>query len=216
MSQIIPPGDWAIETLALPAAEPMTLATAKLQCRVPTAITEYDALLSDAISAARNYIESTFAIYLAKQRVRITFASFPQGDRFRLPVWPIQTIDAMDYVTADGVAHFLNVGEVDTVPVPDVIARLWRKPAEMVLPFAHIWPPATLQIGGAIRISATVGFITGSPELLPMPAAALQAMKLLIGHAYMNGSAVTIGSLQKSDPLALGVRDMMANLRLWA
>ena len=153
MSQIIPPGDWAIETLALPAAEPMTLATAKLQCRVPTAITEYDALLSDAISAARNYIESTFANYLAKQRVRITFASFPQGDRFRLPVWPIQTIDAMDYVTADGVAHFLNVGEVDTAPVPDVIARLWRKPAEMVLPFAHIWPPATLQIGGAIRIT---------------------------------------------------------------
>lgn len=216
MSLILPPGDWAIEQLGNPAAEPLTLAQAKAQVRIPSDVTDYDELISDSVSAARSFLEETYGVPMVKQQVRVSYVGFPRMDRIRLPVWPVQSVDAMDYVTADGLPHTLNVGEVDTIPVPDVIARLWRKPAELSLPWAHIWPPAVLQSGGAVRISLTVGFLTGeSPELLPIPPAALQAMKLLIGHAFFNGSAATIGSLQKSEPLVFGIDALMANIRLY-
>lgn len=213
----IPPGDWGFTQVSLPAAEPLSLAQGKAQVRIPQDVTDYDDLISDSISAARNFIETTYGVPMMKQQVRMTLATFPHGSKIRIPIWPVQSVDGMSYVTSDGVLHTLIVGDNQTSPIPDVLTRLGRKPAELILPFAHIWPAVMLQTAEAVRIDLTVGFLTGdSPELLPMPPAAIQAMKLLIGHAFYNGSATTIGSLQKSEPLVFGVDALMANIRLHA
>jgi uncharacterized phiE125 gp8 family phage protein len=208
--------DWALHQLQLPAQQPLSLIQAKQHVRIPADVTEFDDLLNDAIQGARAYLEDAYDIRFVKQRVRLTLETFPRESSITIPIRPVQSFDEFTWVDVAGAVHVLTVGDAETVPVPDVYGILTRRPAKLVLPFGRFWPPAVLATAEALRVDMTVGFLTGdSPELLPMPPGAIQAMKLLIGHSFNNGSAVTIGSLQKSDPLAMGVQSLMANVRLW-
>lgn len=212
----IPPGDWVLQTLQEPSAEPITLTQAKQHLRVPDDLTEFDDLITEYMLSARDFIERTYGLPIMPQKVRLSLAQFPRADRVRLPVWPVQRVDAGRYYTIDGVAHPFTFGDSSTQPVPDLLLRLSRKPAEIVVPWAHIWPPAVLQTADAVQFDLTVGFVRGdSPETLPVPAVVLQALRLLIGHMYDIGAAVTVIG-RPSEPLVLGLDAMMTNVRLWA
>jgi hypothetical protein len=145
------------------------------------------------------------------QTVEVTLQQFPRDDRIRLPIWPIPAVNYVKYTDVQNVTRDMIVGVDNTA---EVLARLWKKPAELVLPFAKIWPPAVLQMADAVRIGLNVGFTGQSPEF-PLPPMAIRALKLLVGHYYENRSAVTLGTLMKSDPLALAIDHLMANVRLY-
>lgn len=220
MSRRIQHGDWALEWLQYPSYEPLTLSQAKQQLGITDDQTDFDALIGGTgagdgyISVARSYIEETYGLPILKQRVRLTLAQFPWADTIRIPIWPVQSVDAFTYVTSDSIKHTLTVGENTTIPIPNVLTRLSRKPAELILPFAVIWPPAVLQTAEAIAIDMTVGFINGlSPETLPIPSVVFQAMRLLIGHYFMNREAATVIG-RPSEALVLGIDNLMANVRL--
>lgn len=212
----VPPGDWAIEQLSLPSVEPLTLDQAKSHLRMTPDENDFDDVVTDLISIARNYIETTYGLPIMQQRLRLRLKQFPRASVIRLPIWPVQTVDAMTYIDAAAGMNVMLVGDDETQPIPDVITLLSRKPCELHLPWGHIWPPTVLQTAGAIRIDITGGFLTGaSPELLPIPTTVLQAMKLLIGHYYENPEAATVIG-RPSEPLVLGVDALMQNVRLYA
>jgi len=208
-------GDWNLQMLQPPASEPLTLDQAKQHLRIPLDVTDFDANVTEYIAGARSYMEYTYGLPVMQQKVRVNLQQFPSADRIRLPIWPVQSVDASRYITVDGQAHPLTVGDSTTQPVPDILARLWRKPSELVLPWSHIWPPVVLQMADAVQFDLTVGFVTNaSPELRPLPPALLAAMRLLIGHQYEQGAAVTVVG-RPSERLAIGVDDLLRNIRLF-
>jgi uncharacterized phiE125 gp8 family phage protein len=204
-------GDWSIRQLTMPTSEPITLAQAKDHLRISQTLTNEDADITDMIVGARSYLEGAYGIRFMPQTVEVTLQQFPRDDRIRLPIWPATVVNYVKYTDVANVERDMIVGTDNTA---EVLYRLWKKPAELILPFAKIWPPAVLQMADAVRIGLTVGFTGGSPEF-PLPVMSTRAMKLLVGHYYENRSAVTLGTLMKSDPLALAIDHLMANVRLY-
>lgn len=210
-------GDWSLRPLSLPASEPITLSQAKLSLRVDDSLTDDDEYIGDLISAARSELEDEYGIKFLKQQVELTLQNFPRDDRIKIPVFPVQSVDYFNYHVADGTVGSLTIVADDTTPIPGnaVLQRIWKKPAEVMLPFGHVWPAPILQAADGLRIGLTVGWLTGgSPELLPIPPAALQALRRLLSHGYDNRGAVTLGTLMKSDEIAYGVARLMANVGL--
>ncbi len=208
MSIQVRPADFSLRRLSLPAAEPLSLNEAKAHLRIPLDITEFDDLVDGLIAAARTYLEENNNILLVKQDVELILQCFPVEDRIRIPIWPAQAVNYIRWRAADN-----TTGEMSADIDYDV--RIFRKPAEIVLRFAKIWPPIVLATADPVSIGLTIGFLSGdSPELLPMPATVKQSMKLLVDHWYRNGSDVTIGSLMVSAKLARGVDSLMKNVRL--
>ncbi len=208
MTMQVRPADFSIRALSLPAAEPLTVAEAKDHLRIPVDVTDFDSQAAALIEASRYYLEENHSVKLVKQDVELILQCFPREDRIRIPVWPVQAINYITWRAADNTA-----GSMD--PAIDYDVRIYRKPAEVVLRFAKIWPPIVLATADPVAIGLTVGFLSGSsPELLPMPGTVKQAMKLLIDHWYRNGSDVTIGSLMVSKKLERGVDALMKNVRL--
>jgi len=211
-------GDWSIAQLNPPVGEPLTLAQAKLHLRIDDSLTEDDVYVTDLISAARGELEDEYGIRFLQQQVEVRLQNFPRADRIKLPIWPVQTIDYFRYHVADGTVGTMDVVTDDTQAISGsaVLTRVSKKPAEVMLPFAHVWPAVILQAADGIRIGLTVGYLTGgSPETLPIPPAALMAMRRLISHGYENRDNVTLGTLMKSDEIAFGVSRLMANVGLY-
>lgn len=208
-------GDFSISYIAPPTSEPLTLAQAKDHLRLPQDLTDFDSKLNLFIPGARAYLEDSFSLRIMKQQVLLTFSQFPRQDRLRLPVWPIQSVDVFKYIGVDGTAYTLNVGATGGAGV-QLLSRLNRKPVELVLPFAAVWPAQILTTADGIQISLTCGYMNGkSPETLPLPPSIQQAMCLMLAHWWDNGAAVTVGTLMQSKALALGVDEIMASERLY-
>lgn len=203
----LPAIDYSYELLVPPAAEPITLNQAKAALRIPLFITENDDTVLQAVAAARDHLESAYGIKIMPQKWRLTFGQFPRADRFRLPWGPIQSVDGFRYHSSDGSTTTMVEGV-------GYSTRIKRKPgAEIVLPYGAVWPGNTLRTNDAIELDVTAGWLLGgSPELLPIPPKVIQALTMLTEHFDKNRGAVTMGTLMKAEPLALGVSAMMASL----
>lgn len=200
---------WALRTIRPPAAEVISLSQAKGHLHIDLSFTDEDTTLEGYIESAREVIEQHYNLRLAQQQVELLLQNFPYGDAIQLPIWPVQSADYLNFTDVANVTRTLTIGT-------DVLTRLYCKPAELKLPFGGVWPAQVLTTADPVKIGLTVGFITGaSPETLKMPARAVAAMLLLIGHSYDNRSAVTLGTLMKSEKLLHGVDDLMADLRLY-
>ncbi len=68
----------SVQTLLQPADEPLTLAEAKLACRIDSDQTFDEGEVADAISDARTYIESWLPAALISRTVLITWDRFPR------------------------------------------------------------------------------------------------------------------------------------------
>jgi hypothetical protein len=128
----------------------------------------------------------------------------------------VQSCDYFTFEDTLGNVNPLVVGATGDAGV-QVLTRLNRKPCELVLPWAHVWPPTVLTTADPIRIGLTVGYMTAgqSPLTLPIDVNILNAMCLLISWWWDNGAAATLGSLMKSDVSAIGVDQMMASVKLY-
>lgn len=214
MSKRVLRDEWSIQLLQPPGFEPLTLAQARDACRLPQSQTFFDQQLTEFIQEARDDLQNSYGIAIIKQQVRIKVRTFPASDTIRLPIWPIQSIDAMHYYDSNGIERTLVVGDVSEQPVPDVLASLAKKPCELRLPFGKVWPGIVTQVADSIQIDATVGFISGqSPELLPLPYNVVRAMKFMVAHYFQNPEAVTVIG-RPSAELVFGVERAMENIKL--
>ena len=159
-----------------PALEPLTLAEAKVHCRVDD--TSEDDLLTALIVAARKHCENYTGASFVTQTWRADFWRFPcYRGSLRLPHGPVQSITSISYYDDLGVDTVLDASDYDT-DLTERLAKVWLAPDE-ALPAVQVQP-------NAVRVTYVAGF---GATAASVPQTIRQAMLLLIGQWYDNRSA---------------------------
>ena len=103
---------WTVTTA--PTSEPLTLAEAKKQCEIATAVTEHDTFITTQIVAARQYVERKLGIGIMTQTVTHYWDGFPQSTRhekwpvIRLTPGQVQSVTSLKYIDVDGIEQQLT------------------------------------------------------------------------------------------------------------
>lgn len=186
------------KVVTAPASEPVTLAEAKLHCRVD--LTDDDALITAHIVSAREEIERLTGMALITQTLELVLPEWPCSDRVELPRPPLTSVTSVKYkdytgseTTWDSANYIVGVDSV-----PGVLGLAWNA----------VWPSVVLYPVEPIRIRYVAGFASAAA----VPQSLKQAMLLLIGHWYENREAGgdTVG--EKSG-IAFGVERLINSYR---
>lgn len=158
--------------------EPVTLDQAKQQVEVLLADHTYDALLTDYIAAAREYVENRSGHILIERDLVEYRACFGEWIETKRPITDVLTVG---YSDADG-----NPATVDSYVVA---------PPNRIYPDGS-WP--TVQAGSSIRLEYTAGYPAGDE-----PRALLQAIKMLVAHWFSQRESVAVGLIPTEVPHAV-------------
>lgn len=172
-----------------PTVEPVTLAQAKLQCKLePDEVTPEDSLMELEIAAARRWCESATGMAFYEQTLKVVLNCWPSSYRrgVVLPrATPLQSIEEVTYRDEDETALVLDTGTyfADTNSIP----------GRLVLRSGESWPSDSLSPSGAIAITYIAGAeVDASPN--PIPPSCTMAILLLVEHLYRNRGAVVVGN----------------------
>jgi uncharacterized phiE125 gp8 family phage protein len=140
----------ALKVITPPAVEPITLAEAKLHCRVDG--TDENTLISGLIQAAREHIENILLKRaLVTQTLEYVISAFPCGD-ILLPRPPLQSVTSIKYTN--------SAGAETTIAPADYIVNSDCSPGLVTPAYGKYWPSATLRSSGGIRIRYVAGYGT--------------------------------------------------------
>jgi uncharacterized phiE125 gp8 family phage protein len=89
------------------ATEPVTLAEARLQCKVDSDDTTHDALITSLITAAREFAEHHTGRALAAQTLEGALDCFPACDYIDLPMPPVASVTSIKYTDTAGTEQTL-------------------------------------------------------------------------------------------------------------
>jgi uncharacterized phiE125 gp8 family phage protein len=169
----------ALKLITAPTEEPITLAQAKLHCRVD--VSDDDTLLTLAISAARRAAEQRMTRALITQTWELALDAFPSAE-IELPMPPVQSITSVKYTDTSGVEQTISASDytLDTYG-----ARHWLIPAQGVS-----WPSA-IDAANAVKIR----FITGYGAAATVPEDIKAWLLLAIGTFYANRETVAQGQV---------------------
>lgn len=170
-------------------APPVTLAEAKQHCRVDQ--DDDDGHLSALITAAREYVETFTHRAVAPQTWDLKLDRFPCGDVLTLPKPPVTAITSISYVDTNGATQTWSATEYTT----EFPSGQWAAPARITTAYGYFWPQ-TRDVINAVTVRFVCGYVT-CPESIKA------AMKLLIGHWYMNREAVIVGTIVQQVPQAV-------------
>lgn len=174
-----------------PAAEPLSLAEAKLHLRVDSS--DEDALITACIVAARQQAEHITGRSLVTQTWERVLDGFPAAE-IELGVPPVQSIASIVYADATGATQTLSSAAyvLDDVRVPG-----W------VLPAAGTSWPATADGINTVRVR----FVAGYGNAAAVPEGIKAWMRLHVGALYENREAVITAPGVVSSALAGGFAD---------
>lgn len=187
--------------LVTPATDlPVTLAEAK--ANLLYAATDQDLFIQSLIMAATAHIEGRSGVLgrsLVTQTWETRLDRFPgrYGGRIELPMPPLQSVDWINYVDEAGIVQTVQPADYQ-VDAQHLIGRV--RPA-----YGQSWPVARCE-EGAVRIQFKAGY--GSPAAVPEPLK--QAIKLLVGHWWLNREAVG----QAGGPHAFAVEALIMPFRV--
>ena len=176
---------YALTRVTAPAEEPVALESAKRHLGVD--LTADDDMIGRLVAAARLQAES----YLG--RALITQVWDLHLDRF--PVWtidlprpPLQSIESVSYVDADGATRTLPAEryQVDTASAPGRIT-----PA-----YGQTWP-ATRAVANAVTVRFKAGYGDGATDV---PEDIRQALLLLVGSFYEHREDLVAGPAPTALP----------------
>lgn len=148
---------WDVKQLTVPTTEPVTLAEAKLWCRIEDDDTAQDAMVLLLITAARERAEEITARAFARRTFELRLDAFPADDS---PIWlpypPLVSVEYLTYGTSDG--------DVSVSGSP----QAWHAdlggdslPGRLAPLYGASWPSA-LEQPGSVRIGYTAGYVTSS------------------------------------------------------
>ena len=89
-----------------PTAEPIVLADAKAHLRLY--IPDDDAYITSLIIAARRAIESRYGLCLMRQSWALFQDAWPVDRIFKIPLWPIQSVDGLTSYADDDSATAID------------------------------------------------------------------------------------------------------------
>lgn len=166
--------------LTPPAAEPLTLAEAKLHLRVDADLTDDDTLISALIVAARQQAEHRTGRALVTQQWRLGLACFPD-DSLELPKPKLLSVESITYLDGDGSRQTISAADYEVI-TDELIGRV-------VPAYGKAWPTSIRSRPGCVQVSYTCGY--GAAADVPQSIKAW--MLLAIGAWYENREALTSG-----------------------
>ncbi len=177
--------------LTAPTWEPIDLTAARSQCRVyGQTIDDTDLLFW--ITTAREYVETLTRRAIPQQQWELTTDAFPgrQVDDNRPPTWrygifrmprpPLLSIDSVSYVSTD--QQFQPFVYTTLSAVTDYQVDLNTEPGRLAPACYAVWPAANPLAFQAVKIHYTAGWSSASL----VPARLKQAIRLVVGHLYVN------------------------------
>lgn len=175
--------EFYLEPLTIPGTEPVSVAQARKNSGIDD--NEFDLELEQSIREAREYLETRTEATLITRQWKLTLNSFPRCQRFfRLPRWPVQSIESIEYKD--------TAGNTQTWAAENYrLLKQHNGRAELHLAYNKIWP-TTLCEAGAIVIEFTAGF-GDNPE--SVPALWTRPLLLLTSHWFENREAAVTGTI---------------------
>lgn len=198
-----------------PAIEPVSLADAKLWCRVDDDDTAQDAIINLLIRAARERAEEITGRALIERTLDLILDAFPDPDQtIELPYSPITGVESITYIDRDGITQTLEGSptqwhlDADTARLQPLYGENW---------------PTTRDQAGAVRIRYTCGYaVTGSPDgdaekRAAVPALVRQWMQARISTAFENRENLKLNTLSEMPRDSVdGLLDSLRTARMFA
>jgi uncharacterized phiE125 gp8 family phage protein len=181
---------------SVPATEPVTLAEARLFCRVDS--TAEDTLITSLIAAARQDAEMILQRSLITQGWRLVLDSFPAC--IELERGTVLTVTAITYMDMAGVWQTLSAS--------DYVSDLSGCPARITPVFGKVWPVTLPQIG-AVKVEYTAGYGAAAADV---PEAIKRWIKLRVATIFENREEVARGDL-RAMPYVDGLLDAFRVVR---
>lgn len=169
----------ALIRIAAPASEPLTLAEAKLHCRVDG--TDEDALITALIVAAREQAEHETGRALITQTWELVLDAFPEA--FVLRKSPVQSVTSLKYLDS-------ATGAEQTLDPADYLLDKDSEPGYVVPAYGKAWPYSR-EVPNAVRVR----YVCGYGLAVAVPQAIKQWMLLAIGTMYENRATSGAGQV---------------------
>lgn len=186
------------EIVTAPAVEPVSLSEAKAHLRVD--YSDDDSLIGAQISAARRMVEGFTRNRLITQTLRFTWNHFPPT--LSLPVWPVQSVETLEYTDTDGSTQTLAASDYTLIK---------RKPREIGPAYSEVWPATRLH-WNAVRVEVKAGHGDAGSDV---PGDLLAAMKLILASLYEHRETVVIGATVSDMKGLTSARALMEPHVLW-
>lgn len=133
------------------ATEPVTLAEARLQCKVDADDTTHDALITGLITAAREFAEHYTGRALAPQTLEAALDAFTDDDYIDLPMPPVSSVTSIKYTDTAGAEQTLSTGAYTLSP--------YSLSNRVNLTADADWP-STQDVANAVRVRFVAGYAT--------------------------------------------------------
>jgi uncharacterized phiE125 gp8 family phage protein len=177
------------QLITKPAIEPISLATAKEQCRVDATFTLDDDYISSLIVAARQWAEG----YTGKSFISQVWEL--KLDRWHFPIrlqrGPLISVTSITYVDSEGSSRILSALDYQVVAsnIPPLI----------VPSYATVWPSLRVQPD-----AATVTYVAGyGAAMTDVPQQIRQAIKMLVAHWYEHREPAIVGAPVAQVPMTV-------------
>ncbi len=179
-----------LQLTAPPAVEPVTVNEAKAHLRIDHG--DEDALIASFIATSRLQIEAALNLALITQSWSWRFDSWPDDKVVRLPLRPVQSIDAVQITAADGT--------VEPIPPERFLLDGASLPARLVSTAGAFPRPGAAALG--IDVAFTAGYGSAATDV---PAPIRQAVLMLTAHWYEHRQAAEFGGVSARIPEAVSV-----------
>ena len=185
----------AIRVITRPTVEPVSTEEMKLHLREDLA--DQDLLINALIVAAREYAEAYTGRAFITQTLELTLDEFPAGGEIEIPNPPLQLVEHVKYIDADGVLQTVNdaLYQVDPYAEPGKI-----KPA-----YGEVWPDTRAGEYNAVQVRyicgyAEIGSPSGADPANGVPDGIKHWMKVRVAQLYEHREAVIIGTIVAPIP----------------
>lgn len=138
----------ALKLITAPSQEPVTLAEAKAHLRIEH--TESDALITNLITAAREYCEGFQNRQYVTAAWELWLDAWPDKDHLHIPRPPLQSVTSVKYYGSDNTEYTLDPAEY--------FADDKSEPGRLALVYGRYWPSVTLRPAAGIVIRFTAGY----------------------------------------------------------
>ena len=180
-----------------PTAEPVTLVDAKAHLRLT--IPDDDVYITTLITTARRAVENRFAISLMQQSWALFADAWPADNVFRIPLWPVLSVDGLTSFADDDTALIIDPG--------NYFLDAATRPARLALRQGRAFPAPTRKING-LKLSFTSGF---GATAASVSAEIKQALMAIVADWYQNRGDDQGGAL---PAVALEILSAYRNARL--